>query len=455
MGRVAVQMEKKGIPVVLETWDFEDIKGIAQKTFMKEGMPEVRQVFTPPDTALKSVTEFIPEFIDALTRPLTEKEKWSGTYKPPAPPRIAMTETWKEVQAYFEGDLTRFPPDTAPVALMTDGLPVTPPTEELVAEMLTGTSHAPDEIIEISTRGPGPAEVQLTTTVEKVAINAVMAGCKPVYMPVLLAIAGTGACYGSPSDCSCGHMFVVSGPIAKEIGMSAGMSYLCPGNPANMTIERAATLMGINLAGCMITATSIGRMGNHLWGKIFAEKREKSPWEGLNVNEGYRADESALIGWWGNVMLVPACLGNVKSPTDLFEYQNGTPEGLVAALRVPTQNLGSIVLFTPDTAKVWKEQYGFETMRQLQDYLYDNVTWTKGELASHYRFFALKEEAMRNPRGSRRLNPDHLELPGDALVPCIVRGPESIKIIVAGGDGYAWGWGTGWLPVSASIDKWR
>ena len=337
---------------------------------------------------------------------------------------------------------------------MTDGLPVTPPTEERVAKMLAGTSHAPGEIIEISTRGSGPAEVQLTTTVEKVAINAVMAGCKPEYMPVLLAMAEIGACYGSPSDGSCGHMFVVSGPIAKEIGMNAGISYLCPGNPANMSLERACALMGINLTGCMIGATSIGRMGNQLWGKTFAES-ELTPGEGLNVNEGYGADESVLIGWWGNVLLVPAFTGNVRIPTNLFEFQNGTPEGLITSLRVPTQNLGSIVLFTPDTAKVWKEQYGFETMRQLQDYLYDNVTWTKDELASHYRFFALKEEAMRNPRGSRRQNPDHLELPDDALLPCIVRGPESIKIIVAGGDGYAWGWGTGWLPVSASIDKWR
>jgi len=186
-------MEKQGIPVVLETWNFEDIIGIAEKAFMFEGVPEARQVFTPPDTALTSLNEFIPEFIDALTRPLTEKEKKSGTYKPPPPPRIAITGTYQEVQEYFEGDLTRFPPGKAPVALMTDGLPVTPPTEELVAEMLTGTSHAPDEIVNPSL---GPEE--LIATVEKVAINGVMAGCKPQYMPVLLAMAELGACVGCP-----------------------------------------------------------------------------------------------------------------------------------------------------------------------------------------------------------------------------------------------------------------
>ena len=444
-------MEKKGIPVVLETWDFEDIKGISQRAFMFEGVPEIREVFTTPDTALTSLTEFIPEFIDSLTRPLTEKEKWSGTYRPPKPSRIAMTGTYTEVQEYFEGDLTRFPPRRAPVALMTDGLPVTPPTEELVAEMLTGTSHAPDEIIEIKDRS---GEVEWIATVEKVAINAVMAGCKPQYMPVLLAMAELGVCRGSPSDCSAGHMFVVSGPIAKEIGMNSGISYLCPGNPANMSLARAATLMGINLGGCMIGVTTIGRIGNNIWGLTFAES-EDSPWEGLNVDEGFDADESVLVGWGGFVQLMPACSGNVKTPTDLLEFQNASPDHLVTALRTCTENLGAIVLFTPDTANVWKERYGFTAMQQLQDYLYDNVTWTRGELGSHYRFFALSQEAKQNPRGSRKLNPDHLDLPDDAQVPFIMRGPKTIKIIVAGGDGFAWGWGSGWLPKSTSIDKWQ
>ena len=186
-------MEKKGIPVVLETWDFPDIIGIAEKAFKFEEVPEVRQVFTPPDNALKSVTEFIPQFIDALTRPLTEKEKKSGTYKPPKRPKVAMSGTYDEIQAFFEGDLTRFPPTTAPKALMTDGLPVTPPTEERVAKMLKGTSHAPDEIV-----NPKMEPEELIVTVEKVAINGVMAGCKPAYMPVLLAMAELGACVGCP-----------------------------------------------------------------------------------------------------------------------------------------------------------------------------------------------------------------------------------------------------------------
>lgn len=452
MGRVAAQIEKRGIPVVLETWDFEDIRGIAQKAFLKEGVPRVREVFTTPDTTIRSLKEFIPEFIDALTRPLDEQEKWSGKLIPDKPARIAMKGTYREVQEYFEGDLTRFPAGRAPIALMTDGLPVTPPTEDLVAEMLEGTSHSPDETIDIKNSFNG--EFERIATVEKVAINGVMAGCKPEYMPVLLAMAELGPSMGSPSDCSSGAMYVVSGPIASNIGMNSGISYLSPGNPANMSLTRACALMGINLGGCLIGASSIGRIGNNIWGLTFAES-DLSPWEGLNVDEGFDQEESVLTSWGGFVQLMPACSGNVRNPTDLMEFQNSSPEHLVSALRTCTENLGSMVLLTPDTANFWRERFGFTSAKQLKDYLYDNVTFTRKELGEHYRFFALKEEALQNPRGSRKLNPDHIDLPDDELVPFIMRGPETIKILVAGGEGFAWGWGSGWVPQSTSIDKWR
>ena len=65
MGRVAAQIEKKGIPVVLETWDFDDIRGIAQKAFLKEGVPRVREVFTTPDTTIRSLKKFMGNQINS------------------------------------------------------------------------------------------------------------------------------------------------------------------------------------------------------------------------------------------------------------------------------------------------------------------------------------------------------------------------------------------------------
>ena len=146
---------------------------------------------------------------------------------------------------------------------MTDGLPIIIPTEEKVKEMLTGTSHKPDEqIVRYTVNATTPAGSKryqgyicqgLLATVEKVATIAVMAGCKPEYLPVVLAIATTG---GGSTNCpgTSGPVrwfSVVSGPIAKEIGMNARQEAFDVGNPANMSIGRTANLMTINFGGCI------------------------------------------------------------------------------------------------------------------------------------------------------------------------------------------------------------
>lgn len=219
MSRVAALLEKKGMPVVQESFEDPGINRTAKQSFMREGVPAVREVLTPQDTTLKALPwEYTRKFIDALTRPLTRDEMASGIHEPPRNEGVFMTGTYDEVQKAFEGELVGHP-SIGPIAEMTDGLPVTPPTEKRVAEMLKGTSHDPDEPIVFT--GVWNSAKYLAT-VRKVAINAVMAGCKPEYLPVVLAIAEAGACVGYPGDSSFGHLFVVSGPIAREIGMNSG-----------------------------------------------------------------------------------------------------------------------------------------------------------------------------------------------------------------------------------------
>ena len=131
----------------------------------------------------------------------------------------------------------------------TDGLPVTPPTDERVLEMLKGTRRRADEVV-----GKIPPYLG-TCTVEKVAINAVLAGCKPEYMPVLLAaleaalepvftLHGVLATtyFSSP-------IIIVNGPIARAIGMNSGLNVLGQGNRANATIGRALNLIVQNVGG--------------------------------------------------------------------------------------------------------------------------------------------------------------------------------------------------------------
>jgi hypothetical protein len=206
--------------------------------------------------------------------PLEEKETKSGPYLPPRPPRIAMEGTEDQIQKHFYD------------SSWTDGLPIIVPTEEKVAWMLKGTSRKPDEIV-TRRMWPGPLEV----TVEKVAIVGVMAGCKPEYMPVLLAAAEA---FGSGNNAatvvstnSFSYMQVVNGPIAKQIGMNAGIYALGPGNQANATIGRALRLSVHSLGGGRVGENIMGTQGNvSSYSFCFPENEERSPWEPYHVTQG-------------------------------------------------------------------------------------------------------------------------------------------------------------------------
>lgn len=177
----------------------------------------------------------------------------------------------------------------------TDGLPVVTPTPERVWRMLQGTSRRPNEIV-------GIIPPDLTTcTVEKVAINAVMAGCKPEYMPVVLA-AVEAACidefnmhgllattyFSSP-------IVIVNGPIAQKIGMNSGGNALGQGNRANATIGRALQLVIRNVGGGKpggVDRATLGYPGKYTF--CFAEREHDSPWESLAVQKGFAAEDSTV-----------------------------------------------------------------------------------------------------------------------------------------------------------------
>ncbi|MCP5011473.1 MAG: thioredoxin family protein, partial [Aestuariibacter sp.] len=182
-----------------------------------------------------------------------------------------------------------------------DGLPVVPPTPERVVRMLAGTTRAPNDVV-----GIVPPN-QAACTVEKVAINAVLAGCKPEYMPVLLA-AVEAACL----DEFCMHgllattyfsspMIVVNGPVSQRIGMNSGGNALGQGNRANATIGRALQLIIRNVGGGMpggIDRATLGTPGKYTF--CFAEREYDSPWESLAVEHGFDADASTVTLFGGS-----------------------------------------------------------------------------------------------------------------------------------------------------------
>jgi hypothetical protein len=168
-----------------------------------------------------------------------------------------------------------------------DGLPLVPPTEERALRMLDGTARDPQEVVGLVPPDLAPA------TVEKIAVNAVMAGCKPEYLPVVLAaveavLEEQFAMHGVlATTMFVGPVIVVNGPIRRRIGMNAKGNALGQGNRANAAIGRALQLVIRNIGGGRpqeVDRATLGNPGKYTY--CFAEDEEGSSWEPLSVERG-------------------------------------------------------------------------------------------------------------------------------------------------------------------------
>ena len=177
----------------------------------------------------------------------------------------------------------------------TDGLPVVPPTEDRVLAMLEGTALAASTVI--AKIAPSWA----VATVEKIAVNAVMAGCLPAYMPVILAAVRAmtdPALNLNGMQCST-HLstplVVVNGPARLELGMNSGSNVFGQGNRANATIGRAIKLVLTNIGRAIPGVTdkaTLGHPGKYTY--CIAENEEQSPWDPLHVERGLKREQSAV-----------------------------------------------------------------------------------------------------------------------------------------------------------------
>src|SRR6202166_3201527 len=182
----------------------------------------------------------------------------------------------------------------------TDKLPIVLPTRERVDAMLKATSHPPNEVV--GHLQPVEFRAAWEFTVEQVAVNAVMAGARPEYFPVILALAASELSARSSSSSSSAMMVVVNGPICHEINMNCGVGAMGPYNHANATIGRAYGLLSQNLQGGSVPGeTYMGSQGNSYGynNLTFAENEEKSPFEPLHVQRGYKAEDSVLSVFFG------------------------------------------------------------------------------------------------------------------------------------------------------------
>ena len=223
------------------------------------------------------------EIVAALSRPLSAEEK--------SPVSKAAEKTSR---AIFKGDIqevNRFFYRRG----WGDGLPIMPPTEEAVSEMLTGTDLPADHVVVKLIPRLGKA------TVEKIAVNAVMAGALPTYMPLLIAglelLADPTSIFGTTgvSTGSWAPFWIINGPVRHDLHINSGTGALSPGDIANAAIGRAMALIIKNIGGARKGVEDMGVQGNPgKYALVLAENEEESPWEPLHVERGFKKEDSTI-----------------------------------------------------------------------------------------------------------------------------------------------------------------
>jgi hypothetical protein len=318
----------------------------------------------------------------------------------------------------------------------TDGLPIVPPTEERVRHMLAAVPREPDESLGFY------RERGRRITVEKVAVNAVMAGCLPEYFPVVLAIAevmldpehdfhAANASTGSPA-----MGFIVNGPIRNAIGMNYRGNVMGPGNRANATIGRAVRLLQINAMGStpgagndedspvpILDRATLGQPGKYA-GFHIPEYEEAFPeWQPLHVERGFAPEQ--------NVVSVFATGGGMQISLHVEQRADQIAETIAHQLAHIGRNAGQgwlVLVLTPEAARIvvrdgWSKA-------QLREAIYAGATrsvaWMKENNWSTSGFL---NGALSNPPLQ----------PGDETrLRSVVRSPDDIYLTVAGGPAGAW-----------------
>ncbi len=374
----------------------------------------------------------IDNLIDALKRPLTSQEKSTEPKKEMLAPISVNGDSYelaaqKFNQIFLENHWG-------------DGLPLLPPTQEAVQAMLRGTSRSPGEVI--GTIAPKNG----TATIEKIAINAVMAGARAEYLPVIIAAMEgiTDPDYDDlhvlTSTGAFNLAIMVTGPIAEEINMNSGIGFLGYGWQANSTIGRAVRLCLINIGRTWPAVTDMavtGRPSPHTF-YVFAENQDLSPWEPFHVTQGFRAGDSCVT-----ISTVGSAPGNSYGGGAVATWTaQGILDNIVGSLLNtrrgmrgwkrggPVPSPSKYILFFQPEFAMELDDLGY-TRATIQKYLYEQATIPYEQLTP-------AEIATIQPRiDSGEIPQDRVSVFKEALKPGgklpLLDRPEDLRIIVVGG----------------------
>ena len=320
----------------------------------------------------------------------------------------------------------------------TDGLPIIPPSEERVEEFLKWTDRDPREIIAVLPPRQGEA------TVEKLAINAVMAGCRPEYFPVLLTAVEAVAepAFNLDAVQATTHpvtpLLIVNGPIAREIGLNAGYNAFGQGFRPNMTLGRALRLVLMNLGGGLPGSGDRSTQGSPA--KIaycVAENEDANPWDPLHVEAGFDRDTSTLT-------VVPC-----EGPHNIQDHYSTTGLGILHTIAGAMGQAGSnnlldrgwplLSLGPEHAATIARDGY---TKQAVKEFIFEHGRFPLGRLGAEYRRQQIERHRVIDDPGT--------------MIP-IVASPDALSVIVVGGAGKHSSWqptfGRQTRPVTRTIAR--
>ncbi len=372
-----------------------------------KGMPVVRIVSetVPCECSVKEdaeagISRAMAQIIEALTKSLTAEEESPKRKEREQPSRVVFKGNLEEFNRFFykRG--------------WGDGLPLLPPTEEAVREMLAGTDLPADHVV-------GKIEPRYgKATVERIAVNAVMAGALPIHMPILIACveavcdpyAHLGS-YGTSTG-SWAPFWIINGPVRNDARVNCGSGSMSPGDIANAAIGRAMGLVIKNIGGARKAVEDMGVFGNPgKYSSVIGENEEDSPWEPLHVEQGFARDESAVT------LFFPNCYSQIwqygsddKGILDTFIYNLQPGRGGLSCFIMTPHHASTLARkgWTKQTVKKFVYEFG-RVPAYRHPISHDGGGWT-----------------IRKPE----------TVPSNAMDPVpIIPSPDHLKVLVAGGPG--------------------
>jgi len=449
--RPAAEAEKAGIPaVVVTTTGFTTI---AKSVGKSEGIANLRVAEYPgavgvhPEELVDANVENVlfDRIVSELTQPRTAVvREVAAAASGDLAGNIVFEGTYDEINAYFRSKS------------WSDELPITPPTAERVEAFLKHTKRAPDEVIAVL------AQANLAATPRNIAVNAVMAGCKPELMPVLIAaveaiadndynLANIGSTWGVQP------FLLINGPLAKQLGVENGPQLVNRG--ANPSIGRALALIIKNIAGYKYGSSYMGTFGYPL-NVVISENEAVTPWEPFHVEHGFKREDSTVTacgtvtwGWPPAIYGTPhktaaqaalkfLALETTKKPCLARLVERG-PNGF--------RNMLTFMIAPPVAKALADEGY---TKQKIRDYVYEHARVPAHELEflieyGHSEAFKLPDMIERGLLPEEyRVGPNEMVrvLPSPDVIEIVVCGdPDRNRLMVL--------WGGYISPVSKKIEQ--